>query len=139
MKEIVKLTVQNPFDDPRFWGEVEEARKEHDIESESEAIDPKSGYSKVRIQGFALRDGDKYHLYQMSDEALLKVKGDIRIKLRARLFRTADLYASEIARTEWAVVKEDEDKEISEIKSFGTPVKIVKKKGVYEDNRSGRF
>mgnify|MGYP000852646314 CR=1 FL=1 len=137
-KEVLDLTVKNPFDDPRFWGEVEEARKEYEIESESETIDPRSGYSKVRIQGFALRDGDKYHLYRADDEALSKIKGNVRIKLRARLFRTADLYTSEIARTEWAVVKEDEDEARGYIRSFGTPVKVVKRKGVYEVQMGSR-
>jgi len=123
----ISRALDNPVDNPEFWTHVVEEREEY--EKESDYVENSSLYSKVRISGFAIKDGNYYVLYSMDEESLKEVVGDVRIVLDARLHKTACLH-EKLLKDQWAVLEDSEEKEIDEVLTWGRKYKRLHKNAV---------
>ncbi len=120
--------LEDPFDDPEYWVSIQKEREEY--EQESDYIENSSLYSKVRIAGFAIPEGNHFVLYSMDEESLKEVKGDVRITLNSRLHRTACLHRDRL-KDQYAVLDlEDDESEVDEVLTWAKRIKKVHKNNV---------
>ena len=120
--------LEDPFDDPEYWVSIQKEREEY--EQESDYVQNSSLYSKVRIAGFAIPEGNYFVLYSMDEDSLKEVKGDVRITLDSRLHRTACLHQDRL-KDQYAVLDlEDDSNEVDEVLTWGQRLKKIHKNSV---------
>jgi len=120
--------LEDPFDDPEYWVSIQKEREEY--EQESDYVQNSSLYSKVRIAGFAIPEGNYFVLYSMDEDSLKEVKGDVRITLDSRLHRTACLHRDRL-KDQYAVLDlEDDSNEVDEVLTWGQRLKKIHKNSV---------
>jgi len=120
--------LEDPFDDPEYWVSVEQEREEY--EKESNYVENSSLYTKVRIAGFAIQEGSYFVLYSMDEASLKGVKGDVRVKLAARLHRTACLHGDRLKDQYSVLDPEDDSDEVDEVFVWAKKLKRLHKNSV---------